>query len=146
MVPHRGVDRGADAADLLAEAEALAAAPHPTAAEVAPSGRGSRRCCARSPRPLGRRTTPRSRPPGRDLAGADLRGEDLRGADLRGAVLIGADLRGGDLADADLLGADLRGADLGGRRPVAGAVRDSPPARLGQKFPDQEGTPPRLRT
>ncbi len=83
---------------------------------------------------------------GADLAGADLRDDDLRGACLRGAVLIGATLGGCDLTDADLLGADLRGASLAGAdlsralyltRRQLGSVRVRP---------DQEGTPPRLRT
>ena len=91
------VDRGADASGLLGEAEALAAAPHPTAAEaddlrsrVAPVLRAVAEA-ARAPydAPLAAA--------GSDLVGADLRGEDLRGADLRGALLIEADLRGADL-------------------------------------------------
>ncbi len=107
------LERGADAAGLLAETERLAAAsPRPEEVEalrarVAPVLRAVAEA-ARAPydAPLAAAGT--------DLVGADLRGEDLRGADLRGALLIGADLRGADLTDADLLGADLRGADLSG--------------------------------
>ena len=58
------VDRGADAAGLLAETEALAAAPHPTTDRSTTCGRASRRCCARSPSTPGRRTKRRWRPPG----------------------------------------------------------------------------------
>ena len=140
------VDRGADAAGLLAETERLAQ----------PRGRGPRRStpCGRASRPslravaeaAGRRTTPRWRPPGADLVGADLRGEDLRGADLRGALLIGADLRGADLTDADLLGADLRGADLGGADLSRALFVTRRQLGSATSLPDQEGTPPRLRT
>ena len=140
------VDRGADAAGLLSEAEALAAAPHPTAAEVddlrsrvAPVLRAVAEA-ARAPydAPLAAA--------GSDLVGADLRGEDLRGADFRGALLIEADLRSADLTDADLLGADLRGADLGGADLSRALYVTRRQLGAATSLPDQEGTPPRLRT
>ncbi len=114
VVPHRGSRPRRRRRGLLAETESLAAARHPTAAEV--DELRSR------VEPVLRAVAHDARAPydgpraaaGADLAGADLRGDDLRGADLRGALLIGADLRAADLTDADLLGADLRGADLGG--------------------------------
>lgn len=83
---------------------------------------------------------------GADLAGADLRGQDLRGADLRGAVLIGATLDGCDLAGASLLGADLRGASLAGAD--LSRARYVTRRQLGslRVRPNEEGTPPRLRT
>ncbi|MEO6513011.1 MAG: pentapeptide repeat-containing protein [Nocardioides sp.] len=83
---------------------------------------------------------------GADLAGADLTGQDLRGACLRGAVLIGATMDGCDLTDADLLGADLRGASLAGAD-LSGA-RHVTRRQLGsvRVRPNEEGTPPRLRT
>jgi Pentapeptide repeats (8 copies) len=143
---HDALDRGALVSDLLAETEALAERPQPTVAllddlrsRVSPA-LGAVAAAARAPYAAPRRAA------GTDLAGADLAGHDLRGADLRGALLIGAGLRGAELADADLLGADLRGADLGGAdlsralfvtRRQLGSV-DIPP--------DQDGTPPRLRT
>ena len=138
-------DRGADMADLLAEAERLGAGlPRPEEvdtlrAHVAPALRAVADAARASYD--GWRDAE-----GTDLAGADLRAEDLRGANLRGALLLGAALDGADLTDADLLGADLRGAsladaDLSGALFLTwrqlGSVRSRPPP---------EGTPPRLRT
>ena len=139
-------DRGSEASGLLAETESLAAARHPTAAEV--DELRSRvdpvlRAVAHDARASydGPRVAA-----GADLAGADLRGDDLRGADLRGALLIGADLRTADLADADLLGADLRGADLGGADLSRALFVTRRQLNSATALPDTKGTPPRLRT
>jgi len=137
--------RGVSADSLLAETEALAAAPRPTAAEVGDLrsrvvpvlGAVAEQARSSYDAPLAAA--------GNDLVGADLRGEDLRGADLHAALLIEADLRGVDLTDTDLLGADLRGARL--------ALADLSSAlfltrrQLGSASsgPAREGLPPRLR-
>jgi hypothetical protein len=138
-------DRGADVSGLLAEAESLAASPHPVAAGV--GDLRSRvdavlRAVAHDARasydgPLAAA--------GADLAGADLRGDDLRGADLRGALLIGADLRAVDLADADLLGADLRGAGFRGADLSRALFLTRRQMGSMASRPDSDGTPPRLR-
>jgi hypothetical protein len=139
------LDRGADAAGLLAETERLAAV-RPRLGEV--------EALRARVAPVLRTVAEAVRAPyddplvaaGTDLAGADLRREDLRGADLRGALLIEADLRAVDLTDADLLGADLRGANLGGAdlsRALYVTRRQLGSVRI---RPELEGTPARLRT